>query len=151
MRPSSTRRYRRRRWTLEQKLSLVESISQPGVSVAAVSDRHGVSRSLLFDWRRQAREGTMPGMVGRHAPAALVPVCVVADKPPRRAPRPHRATARPDHPGVARDQALCPGKHAVLLLDQAGWHASGDVAVPNNIALLPLSAKCPVRKWDRHV
>ena len=31
---------RRRRWTLEQKLLLVEAMSQPGVSVAAVSDRH---------------------------------------------------------------------------------------------------------------
>jgi len=35
------------------------------------------------------------------------------------------------------------GKHAVLLLDQAGWHLSGDVAVPDNITLLPLPAKCP--------
>jgi hypothetical protein len=35
------------------------------------------------------------------------------------------------------------GKHAVLLLDQAGWHLSGDVVVPNNITLLPLPPKCP--------
>jgi hypothetical protein len=35
------------------------------------------------------------------------------------------------------------GKHAVLLLDQAGWHLSGDVAVPDNITLLPLPPKCP--------
>jgi hypothetical protein len=38
---------------------------------------------------------------------------------------------------------LSPGKHAVLLLDQAGWHLSGDVAVPDNITLLPLPPKCP--------
>jgi len=38
---------------------------------------------------------------------------------------------------------VSPGKHAVLLLDQAGWHLSGDVAVPDNITLLPLPAKCP--------
>jgi transposase len=36
-----------------------------------------------------------------------------------------------------------PGKHAVLLLDQAGWHLSGDLAVPDNITLLPLPPKCP--------
>ena len=47
---------RRRRWTLEQKLALVEEVSRPGSSVAAVADRHGVSRSLLFEWRRQIRE-----------------------------------------------------------------------------------------------
>ena len=35
------------------------------------------------------------------------------------------------------------GKHAVLLLDQAGWHLSGDVTVPDNITLLPLPPKCP--------
>jgi len=35
------------------------------------------------------------------------------------------------------------GRHAVLLLDQAGWHLSGEVALPDNITLLPLPAKCP--------
>lgn len=35
------------------------------------------------------------------------------------------------------------GKHAVLLLDQAGWHLSGHVAVPDNLTLLPLPPKCP--------
>ena len=35
-----------------------------------------------------------------------------------------------------------PGRHAVLLLDQAGWHLSDQVAVPDNITLLPLPPKC---------
>jgi hypothetical protein len=38
---------------------------------------------------------------------------------------------------------VSPGKHALLLLDQAGWHLSGDLAVPDNITLLPLPPKCP--------
>ena len=38
---------------------------------------------------------------------------------------------------------VSPGKHAVLLLDQAGWHLSGEVSVPANITLLPLPPKCP--------
>ena len=38
---------------------------------------------------------------------------------------------------------VSPGKHAVLLLDQAGWHLSGAVKVPANITLLPLPPKCP--------
>ena len=54
----------RRRWTTERKLALVEEAMRPGLSVAGVADRHGVSRSLLFEWRRQAREGRMPGLVG---------------------------------------------------------------------------------------
>ena len=35
------------------------------------------------------------------------------------------------------------GAHAVLLLDQAGWHLSGRRVVPENITLLPLPPKCP--------
>ena len=38
---------------------------------------------------------------------------------------------------------VSPGKHAVLLLDQAGWHISAALDVPANITLLPLPAKCP--------
>ena len=38
---------------------------------------------------------------------------------------------------------VAPARHAVLLLDQAGWHLSGDVIVPDNITLLPLPPKCP--------
>jgi transposase len=34
--------------------------------------------------------------------------------------------------------ALAPGAHAVLILDQAGWHLSGRLVMPDNIALLPL-------------
>lgn len=40
-------------------------------------------------------------------------------------------------------QMVEPGRHALLLLDQAGWHLSGEVTVPDNITLLPLPAKCP--------
>ena len=38
-----------------------------------------------------------------------------------------------------------PERHAVLLLDQSGWHMSGQVVVPDNIILLPLPLppKCP--------
>ena len=38
---------------------------------------------------------------------------------------------------------VSPGKHAVLLLDQAGSHLSGGVSVPANITLLPLPPNCP--------
>ena len=39
--------------------------------------------------------------------------------------------------------AVAPGAHAVLLLDQAGWHMSGKLAVPPNVTLVPLPPKCP--------
>jgi len=36
-----------------------------------------------------------------------------------------------------------PGAHAVLLLDQAGWHGSTELVVPPNITLMPLPPRCP--------
>ena len=39
--------------------------------------------------------------------------------------------------------AVAPGAHAVLLLDQAGWHLSDRLEVPSNITLVPLPPKCP--------
>lgn len=77
---------RRRRWTVEQKLALVQEVSRPGAAVAAIADRHGVSRSLLFDWRRQVREGTMPGVVRAEGSSVLVPVHVVDKAPPQPLP-----------------------------------------------------------------
>jgi transposase len=38
---------------------------------------------------------------------------------------------------------IAPGKHAVLLLDQAGWHLSRHLVVPSTITLMPLPSKCP--------
>ncbi len=35
------------------------------------------------------------------------------------------------------------GAHAVLLVDQAGWHMSSRLVVPPNITLVPLPPKCP--------
>jgi hypothetical protein len=39
--------------------------------------------------------------------------------------------------------AVAPGAHAVLVLDQAGWHLSDKLIVPPNITLVPLLPKCP--------
>jgi hypothetical protein len=40
-------------------------------------------------------------------------------------------------------QAVAPGAHAVVLPDQAGWHLSAKLSVPENITRLPLPAKSP--------
>jgi len=39
--------------------------------------------------------------------------------------------------------AVAPGFHAVLLVDQAGWHLSARLVVPANITIIPLPPKCP--------
>ena len=35
------------------------------------------------------------------------------------------------------------GRHAVLLLDKAGWHVSERLTVPSNITVMALPAECP--------
>ena len=40
-------------------------------------------------------------------------------------------------------RAVAPGTHAVLLLDQAGWHMTRKLVIPANITLLPLPARSP--------
>ena len=52
-----TGRERRRRYSAEQKLRLVEETMQPGMTVSVVARLHGVSPSLLFNWRRLMSEG----------------------------------------------------------------------------------------------
>jgi hypothetical protein len=38
---------------------------------------------------------------------------------------------------------LEPGTHAVLILDQAGWHGARRLVVPDNVTLVPLPAYSP--------
>ena len=40
-------------------------------------------------------------------------------------------------------QAVAPGAHALVLVDQAGWHQSKRLVVPAHITLVPLPAKAP--------
>ena len=35
------------------------------------------------------------------------------------------------------------GAHAVLLVDQAGWHLTSQLDVPENLTLIPIPSKCP--------
>jgi len=50
---------RRRRWSVSEKLQMVEETELPGVSVSYVARKYGVSPSQLFTWRRLAREGKL--------------------------------------------------------------------------------------------
>jgi transposase len=48
---------RRRRWSVAEKIRLVEETLEPGMSVSFVARKHGVSPSLLFRWRQRMAEG----------------------------------------------------------------------------------------------
>ena len=40
-------------------------------------------------------------------------------------------------------QAVAPGAHGVLLMDQAGWHTSDRIVIPDNISILLLPPRSP--------
>jgi transposase len=54
-----TGRERRRRWSIETKLRVVAESQEPGACVKAVAARHDIYPSLIFNWRRQMREGRL--------------------------------------------------------------------------------------------
>ena len=70
---------RRRRWSFEDKVRIVEASYEAGVSVCSVARRHGIAQGLLFTWRRQAREGRLGG--DEQAPV-FVPVAITPEPSP---------------------------------------------------------------------
>lgn len=50
---------RRRRWSVPEKIEIVEETEQPGMTVSYVARKHGISPSLLFKWRKLYRQGAL--------------------------------------------------------------------------------------------
>jgi len=48
---------RRRHWSTEEKLRIIEESFEPGETVSSVARRRGVAPSLLYRWRRLMSEG----------------------------------------------------------------------------------------------
>lgn len=60
---------RRRFWSAEQKLAIVDETLRPGETVSAVARRHGVAPNLVYRWRRLMTQG---GAVAVSADDAVV-------------------------------------------------------------------------------
>jgi transposase len=82
---------RRRRWSYDEKARLVEETLQPGETVCGVARRHGLAQSLLFTWRRRARQGRLGGA----AVPALVPIEITSAAAPASAFTPERPCSPP--------------------------------------------------------
>lgn len=50
---------RRRRFTTEEKLIMIEEAEQPGMTVSYVARKYNVSANQLFKWRKLANEGKL--------------------------------------------------------------------------------------------
>lgn len=94
---------RRRRWSLEEKARIVAETMAPGETVSAVARRHGVSRGLLWTWRRVARSGELEA----RAVARMIPVAVAAAAPP---PVPINDSAARGHNGSVIEIDLGDGR-----------------------------------------
>jgi transposase len=66
---------RRRQWTAEQKAALVAEVEAEGGQVSVVARRHGVSASLLYNWRSAWKAARSTAV----RPAEFVQLGVVAD------------------------------------------------------------------------
>jgi len=60
-----------RKWSVEDRLRMVQASLNKGTTVDAVAKVYGVHASQLYDWRKQHRQGLL-----RDKTAALVPVQV---------------------------------------------------------------------------
>jgi transposase len=63
----------RRRWSESQKRAIVGETCAEGATVTGVARRHGVSRSMLFAWRKRFLEERRPS-----TPATFVPVALAS-------------------------------------------------------------------------
>lgn len=53
---------RRRRWTPEEKRSIVQETYQPGMNLSIIARKYGMFPSQLFTWRRLMEDGGMKGI-----------------------------------------------------------------------------------------
>lgn len=95
--------------------------------------------------RRWARRGTRPSaphdqrtrstyIFGAICPAKGTAAGLVLPRRDTAAMAPHLAEI---------SRTVTPGAHAVVRLDQAGWHLSDKLGIPDNITLTPLPPKSP--------
>lgn len=64
-------RERRRRWSLDEKLSIIGSIGVDGATVTQVAQRHDISRQQVYIWRRELKR---KGLLFETDPARFIPV-----------------------------------------------------------------------------
>jgi transposase len=66
---------RRRRWSQEAKLRIVEESLAGSRQASTTARRHGISNTLLFAWRKAYREGRLGEVCG------FVPTTIAPERP----------------------------------------------------------------------
>ena len=55
----------RRRFSVEEKYAILEEARQPGVNIAEICRRHGISSSMFYRWEAQRRAGAMKALADK--------------------------------------------------------------------------------------
>jgi len=53
---------KRRRWTAEEKMQIIEEARQTEHSVSEACRRHGLATSQFYGWEKQARQGALAAL-----------------------------------------------------------------------------------------
>ena len=69
----------RRRWSEGEKARIVEESLKPGARVSEIAKRNGVSRGMVFEWRRQAKAGE-PCQDADQSRPIFVPVTIAPEE-----------------------------------------------------------------------
>lgn len=104
--------------------------------------RVGQKNSLVYQW---AKTGTRPRqpkdqryenayLFGAVCPARDTGIALIM---------PHADTEAMQMHIDAISRAVAPGAHALVILDQAGWHTTSKLELPDNLSLVPLPPACP--------
>lgn len=70
---------RRRQWTPAEKMALLGEIEATGGRVSVVAQRHGISKSLLYNWR-SARKAAALARSAAPGSAGFIQLGVVGDR-----------------------------------------------------------------------
>jgi transposase len=119
-----TGRERRRRWSVEDELRIVAETHAAGAQTRAIAARHGLCESLLYTWRRQAREGVLV------APGTPVFMPVRTLEAPKSATLPRAEPERSIKPQApVASQAAQAGMIEIELADSRRIRVGHDVSV----------------------
>lgn len=55
-------RKKRRQYSVEERIKLLDEADQPGESISTVARKYGVSPSVMFRWRQLRESGALTGL-----------------------------------------------------------------------------------------
>jgi len=71
---------RRRQWTPQEKAALLAEIEAAGGQVSVVARRHGISKSLLYNWRSAWKAAALAASGAAAGSGGFIQVGVVTDR-----------------------------------------------------------------------